>query len=73
MTEVRCVHDLLPGQCAPCKPAPARTTDTVERRPVAWVARYDGWCVGCGAEIEKGRDSIVRDPKGEGYLHEACT
>lgn len=68
----RCVHDLLPGQCAPCAGQELVTPYRPPARALAVLpARYPGWCPGCGGEIEPG-DPIVRDADGVRYVHEEC-
>jgi hypothetical protein len=77
MSNERCVHDLLPGQCAPCMgqgldegrtPRPAATAGTRGK----FLASYKGSCQDCGGDIEPGqlieRDWIATG----GYVHWKC-
>lgn len=47
MDEQRCMHELLPGQCGICKPAPRGGEAT-------WEAKWPAPCASCANRIEVG-------------------
>lgn len=86
MTQPRCALTELPqDSCAHCRATPTppglSLLDGVDftlayHRPETDVgppvlARYDGWCSGCGEQIQAGDDLIVASTGG-GWVHQDC-
>lgn len=70
VSDDECMHLLDPATCTLCNGHDKRERG---RKPVAlgrsFPARFDGWCGGCGGDIETG-ESIVRTD--DGYVHVHC-
>ena len=49
--ELRCPHDLLPGQCSWCRP---RSAPKVARAEMSKVAEYASQCPDCWGRIDPG-------------------
>lgn len=80
MTEERCEkHDLLPGQCAPCRGLLDPEEEAREERKTligsgSWTeAKWRGKCWACGEWFREGAAiRPVGDGHGSGWIAECC-
>jgi hypothetical protein len=69
----RCIHDLVVGQCAHCRPRPIPDPfeEPASRRYGPWfAAAYGGTCAECGDRFDAG-EAIRAIGDGE-YIGECC-
>lgn len=73
MTDERCVHEMIVGQCAICRPrvrAADAFDDPAPQLGPPFEAMYAGVCSDCGDRFDEG-DEIRADGEG-GYLGPCC-